>query len=124
MEERKQGNPKIIYLFIAVIVATILTGIFLLLAAFILLKSGGSKTMVTALIIAANCIPVFIAGFFLGKKVEEKRFIWGFIAAAICFLIYLLFAMIYDKNAELSIGNYVRTFLLMAGGGMLGGMLS
>lgn len=124
MEQKSKGSSKGMYLLFAVLIAVTLTGLLLMLTALLMLKAEISGVFVGVMLVIANCLPVFAAGFFLGKKVEEKRFLWGLVMAIICFSLYLLLALTYDKAVTLSIGGYIRTFLLMGAGGMLGGMLS
>lgn len=124
MEQKSKGSSKGMYLLFAVLIAVTLTGLLLMLTALLMLKAEISGVFVGVMLVIANCLPVFAAGFFLGKKVEEKRFLWGLVMAVICFSLYLLLALTYDKAVTLSIGSYIRTFLLMGAGGMLGGMLS
>lgn len=124
MEEKSKGLSKGVYLLTAVMLAVILTALLLMLTALLMEKMGISGIFVGVMIVVADCLPVFVAGIFLGKKVKEKRFLWGFLMAVLCFFLYLLLALIYDTSEILSIGSYIRTFLLMGAGGMLGGMLS
>ncbi len=124
MEEKSKGFSKGLYLLTSVMLTVVLTGILLMFTALLMEKLNISGVFVGIMIVVADCLPAFIAGLFLGKKVKEKRFLWGFLMAVLCFLLYLLLALIYDTSEFLSIGNYIRTFLLMGAGGMLGGMLS
>ncbi len=124
MEEKSKGFSKGLYLLTAVMLTVVLTGILLMFTALLMEKLNISGIFIGIMIVVADCLPAFIAGLFLGKKVKEKRFLWGFLMAVLCFLLYLLLALTYDTSQFLSIGSYIKTFLLMGAGGMLGGMLS
>lgn len=124
MNQANNKNAKLISLCISVVLAAVLTLVLLLTFAGIMLSSGMSGMGISILVLLINIIPVFVSGFYLGKKVEEKKYLWGIAAAAIFFLLYIGIAVIFQTDTVLQTGSYIKTFLIMIFSGMLGGMLS
>ena len=66
----------------------------------------------------------FIAGFIAGKYYKVKKFLWGLILGSVYFLILVLISLIGGVSDAVIGSGMITTYLLCAGGGMLGGMLS
>lgn len=66
----------------------------------------------------------FIAGFIAGKYYKVKKFLWGLILGSVYFLILVLVSLIGGVSDAVIGSGMITTYLLCAGGGMLGGMLS
>ena len=108
----------------ALLASYIVTGILLFILTFLLYKFDLDEQMVTAGIIAIYVLSTFAAGFIMGKLKKNRKFIWGLGKGLLYFL--LLFGISFGVYRSFD-GNAVSvlsTFLLCAGGGMLGGMLA
>ena len=108
----------------ALLASYIVTGILLFILTFLLYKFDLDEQMVTAGIIAIYVLSTFAAGFIMGKLKKSRKFIWGLGMGLFYFL--LLFGISFGVYRSFD-GNAVSvlsTFLLCAGGGMLGGMLA
>ena len=108
----------------ALLASYIVTGILLFILTFLLYKFDLDEQMVTAGIIAIYVLSTFAAGFIMGKLKKSRKFIWGLGMGLLYFL--LLFGISFGVYRSFD-GNAVSvlsTFLLCAGGGMLGGMLA
>ncbi|HEX3076998.1 MAG TPA: TIGR04086 family membrane protein, partial [Lachnospiraceae bacterium] len=66
----------------------------------------------------------FVGGFFLGKKVESRRFLWGIILGVIYFVIILVISLVMNKASFGSAGSVMSVMGMCMLGGMLGGMIS
>ncbi len=124
--EQKSGESGLPLLFLlkTLLFSYILTGILLALLAFLLYKMGlGEKTVAVAIIVI-YVAATFFGGFLAGKKLKNRKFLWGLLLGAAYFLV--LAALSLSAGAEgLQMGNsFLTTLVLCAGGGMLGGMLS
>ena len=60
----------------------------------------------------------------IGKLTGVKRFLWGLLAGILYFALLLLISLGVYHSLQGEAGNLLTTFLLCAGGGMLGGMVS
>ena len=108
----------------ALLASYIVTGILLFILTFLLYKFNLDEQMVTAGIIVIYVLSTFAAGFIMGKLKKSRKFIWGLGMGLLYFL--LLFGISFGVYRSFD-GNAVSvlsTFLLCAGGGMLGGMLA
>ena len=104
--------------------AYVVTGIMLLLLTVLLYKAGLSEENVNAGIILTYVISTFAGGFVIGKITGVKRFLWGLLAGILYFVLLLLISLGVYHSLQGEAGNLLTTFLLCAGGGMLGGMVS
>ena len=53
-----------------------------------------------------------------------KKFLWGLLAGILYFVLLLLISLGVYHSVQGELMNLLTTFLLCAGGGMLGGMVS
>jgi putative membrane protein (TIGR04086 family) len=104
--------------------AYILTGVILLVLALLLYRLQISKSMVNAGITLTYIISSFFAGYLAGKKMKQKRFVWGLIMGSAYFIILLVLSFLVNQAAGTISNSFFTTLILCAGGGMLGGMLS
>lgn len=108
----------------ALIFSYIVTAVILLLLSFILYKVQIPSGIVSVGVILAYILSTFVGGFFIGKKVEAKKFIWGIAVGAIYFLIIIIISIVLNKAAFGSVGSIVTVLGMCLLGGMLGGMIS
>lgn len=124
MERTASQSTKMIQVMKAVFFSYMITIVLLLLTAFLMLQFGLPGAGVSAAIIITYILSSFMGSFYLGKHVEEKRFLWGLIAAIIYYCIYIIISLIIGSDEALRAGDFVKSFLIIAFSGMLGGMLS
>lgn len=128
MEKKTTGRPGIeqtaVRILKALLCAYIVTGIMLLILTLLLYKAGLSEENVNAGIILTYVISTFAGGFVMGKLTGTKKFLWGLILGVLYFLLLLLISLGVYHTLQAEITNLLTTFLLCAGGGMLGGMVS
>lgn len=108
----------------ALLCAYVVTGILLLILAFLLYKAGLSEENVNAGILLTYVISTFSGGFVIGKLTGSRKFLWGLLAGILYFVLLLLISLgIYHSLQGASVET-AAAFVLCAGGGMLGGMIS
>ena len=100
----------------------VLTGLLLLALAFLLFQFELSGKAVELGIIATYLISTFIAGFMAGKKAKSRKYLWGFLMGTTYFLILAVLSLLMRTGGDGA--KLLTSFLLCAGGGTLGGMLS
>ena len=108
----------------ALLCAYAVTGIMLMLLTVLLYKAGLSEENVNAGSILTYVIGTFAGGCVIGKITGVKRFLWGLLAGILYFVLLLLISLGVYHSLQGEAGNLLTTFLLCAGGGMLGGMVS
>jgi putative membrane protein (TIGR04086 family) len=75
-------------------------------------------------IILAYIVSSFIGGFFVGKKTEQKKFLWGLMMGVFYFAVLLMISLLWNKVSPMPIGNLLTAFVICSFSGMFGGMLS
>ena len=108
----------------ALLCAYVVPGISLLVLTLLLYKAGLSEETVNAGIILVYVISTFSGGFVIGKLTGMRKFLWGLLLGVIYFVLLLLISLGIYHSLQADVMNLVTTFLLCAGGGMLGGMIS
>ena len=104
--------------------AYIVTGIFLLLLTLLLFKMNLDEGKISAGITLVYVVSTFSGGFVAGKLAKMKRFLWGAATGVTYFVLLFLISLILYRSFQDNAGSMFTTFLLCAGGGMLGGMVS
>ena len=127
--EKKNGGRQIIEqrgadILKALLCAYVVTGILLLVLTLLLYKAGLSEENVNAGIILIYVISTFSGGFVIGKLTGTRKFLWGLLLGVIYFVLLLLISLGIYHSFQADLMNLATTFLLCAGGGMLGGMIS
>lgn len=108
----------------ALLCAYVVTGILLLILALLLYKAGLSEENVNAGILLTYVISTFSGGFVIGKLTGSRKFLWGLLSGILYFVLLLLISLgIYHSLQGASVET-AAAFVLCAGGGMLGGMIS
>lgn len=108
----------------ALLCAYVVTGILLLILALLLYKAGLSEENVNAGILLTYVISTFSGGFVIGKLTGSRKFLWGLLAGILYYVLLLLISLgIYHSLHGASVET-AAAFVLCAGGGMLGGMIS
>ena len=108
----------------ALLCAYIVTGILLLILTVLLYKLGLSEENVNAGITLTYVISTFSGGFVMGKLSGTRKFLWGLLTGVLYFVLLLLISLGIYHSVQGEIPTLVTTFLLCAGGGMLGGMMA
>jgi putative membrane protein (TIGR04086 family) len=124
-KEKNRDNGGTPLFFLKCLLASyILTGLLLLVLALLLYKAGIGQRVVAVCIIGIYVLSTFFAGFIAGKKMENKKFLWGLLMGVLYFTVLAVMSFIVNSS-EAALGNsFFTTMALCCGGGMLGGMLS
>lgn len=124
---KREGSerPALFLLLIKCLLAAYLaTGGCLLLLALLLYRFGLSESAVNIGIIAIYALSCFLAGLIMGKRIGEKRFLWGFLAGLLYFAVLAAVTLLASHGFQ-DVGNrFFTTLMICAASGMLGGMVS
>nr|WP_295279490.1 TIGR04086 family membrane protein [uncultured Blautia sp.] len=100
------------------------TGVFLLLLAFLLFQFDLGEKPVSAGIIAVYILSCLLGGFMAGKILRKNKYLWGVLVGTFYYLLLITVSFAVKGKWDMSFLHAVTTFLLCLGGGSLGGMLS
>ncbi len=121
---RQEGAVPIVNLLLYLLVSYIGTALVLLLLAFLYYKLRFSEDIVSGGVVFTYVAAGFLGGFLAGRKMKQKKFLWGLLMGAVYYVVLLLLSLLVNHGiADLSKSMFT-TLVLCAGGGMLGGMLS
>lgn len=104
--------------------AYVVTGILLIILTALLYKAGLNEENVNAGILLIYIISTFSGGFVIGKMLGTKKFLWGLLSGMVYFLLLVLISFGVYHALQGQLTETITAFLLCAGGGMLGGMIS
>jgi putative membrane protein (TIGR04086 family) len=124
MDKAIRQNTKMFSILKGLLLSYIITAFILLILAFLMLKLDLSGMIISGGINFAYIISAFAGGFFVGKKVEQKKFLWGLIMGVFYFVVVLLVSLMMNSVAPLSLGSLLTVFVISSLSGMLGGMIS
>ncbi|HKL79971.1 MAG TPA: TIGR04086 family membrane protein [Mobilitalea sp.] len=124
MDKAFRQNTKIIYLLEGLLFSYIITAFILLLLSFLMLKLDLSSTVISGGINFVYIISAFSGGFFMGKKAEQKKFLWGLAMGVFYFVVLMLVSLLMNRVSPLPMGSFLVVFIISSLSGMLGGMIS
>jgi putative membrane protein (TIGR04086 family) len=124
MDKTIRQNTKMFSILKGLLLSYIITAFILLILAFLMLKLDLSGMIISGGINFAYIISAFAGGFLVGKKVEQKKFLWGLIMGVFYFVVVLLVSLMMNSVAPLSLGSLLTVFIISSLSGMLGGMIS
>ncbi len=108
----------------SLVLSCIVTVVLLFLLTFLLFQFELDEGKVSIGIIAVYLISCFLGGFFAGKQCGSRKFLWGLAVGSAYFVLLFLVSLAVKHGITAQPMQMVTTFLLCAGGGMIGGMLS
>ena len=124
MERKLRKDARVMWILKSLLVSYVLTGILLLLLAVALYKLELNEKAVSAAIVAIYIVSTLIGGIIIGKFARVRRYLWGLGLGIGYFALLLLITLGVYRTLNGDAANMVTTFVLCAGGGMAGGMLS
>lgn len=121
-KEDVREEPVYILLIKALLCAYAVTGILLVMLAFLLYKMDLNQQKVAVGIILIYIIANFCGGFVSGRYMKEKKYLWGTILGLL--YVVLLFLITFAVYRTMNQGDVVTTMILCIVSGTIGGMLS
>lgn len=123
MDKNMTGGIQALHFVKAFVISALITAVLLFICAFLMLKTGIGEKTLGILLAGVDALAVFAGGVYLGRKAGKQKFLWGLIFGVLYFLIYLLLAFLVN-GPELQMESMLKSLLVMAVGGMVGGMIS
>lgn len=124
MEKYQEKKVSPLFFLKSLLFSYILTAVLLMLLALLLYKAGIGANIVSIAIIAIYVIATFLAGFLAGKRMQNRKFLWGLMMGGLYFLVLAVMSFAINRSVGELGNSFFTTMVLCAGGGMLGGMVS
>ena len=124
MDKKAGKETKILWVLKALLLSYVVTGALLLLLALLLYRLRLDEQAVSAGIVAVYIVATLIGGLAAGKMAKSRRFLWGLVTGILYFVLLILITLGVYRTLDGSGIHMVTTFILCAGGGMIGGMIS
>lgn len=119
----RKAKDILILLLKFLIVAFFISGIMLLLLAFLSYKWNVSQSVVSAGIVLTYIVSTFLTGFLAGKRMQVQKYLWGLCIGGVYFILLAVFSAIVSDGQMQVCGSFWSTLFICLGSGMLGGML-
>lgn len=106
-----------------VVLAYLISGICLLLLAFLMFQWDVAEGVVRGGIIFAYVFSCFLSGMVVSARHEGRKYLWGLAMGLLYYVILFAVSMILNRAVFTQIPGIFPALFLCAFGGMLGGML-
>lgn len=117
-------NQKIICLLRTIILCYLVSFLLISLAAFILSKSELSFSQMRPGIYAIYALSCIFGGFLAGRKLKEKRILWGIILGFAYFIVLLLLSLAVMHTIPALSSKTLIILALCLAGGLVGAIIS
>lgn len=124
MEQMVSRNAKPLQMMKALFLSYAVTGMLLLALAFLLYKMGLGESQVNLGIMIIYIVSCLVGGYYMGKKAENRRFLWGMGLGAGYAVLLCAVTFFTEHQARGDMKETILMFFLCFIGGTLGGMLS
>lgn len=128
LKSRNEKENPSVAMAAVILIMYLISGLLLLVLALLLYHLELSEATVKIGIIAIYIMSGFIGGILIGKRIQDKKYLWGLLAGGIYFVLLLLVSVgVKIGTGEELILEPVRmftTFILCIVSGMAGGMVS
>lgn len=106
-----------------VVFSYLVSGICLLILAFLLFQFELSEGVLRGGIIFSYVFSCFLGGMVVSGKKEGKKYLWGLLTGLLYYVILVAVSMILNREAFTRVPGIFPSLFLCAFGGMLGGMM-
>ncbi len=124
MERQANKQSMVIPVMVILVTMYIITGILLLLLAFLMYRMDLSEPVANGAIIAIYIISGFLGGFLIGKKVGAKKYLWGFLMGALYYGVLFLVGLLLHQSVDVDAVHLISTMVLCLLSSTAGGMIS
>ena len=108
----------------ALLLAYGLTGIMLLLLAFLLFQFDLKENVISMGIVLVYILSCFLGGIIAGKCAGTQKYLWGMAVGIAYFLLLIGVSWLVEKQVDMSVEHMATTICMCLAGGALGGMIS
>lgn len=115
---------KPLFLLKTLLITYLLTGILLFALSFVLYKLRLSNKQIQTGVYLIYILSCFLGGFLAGKKLKNRRFLWGMFMGSLYFVVLFLVSTLSGRPMESGISYLLLVLSICLAGGTSGGMLS
>lgn len=120
--DAKENPAKV--LAVVLFIMFIISGLLLLLLALLLYRLELSEAVVKVAVIIIYIVTGMSGGILMGKKIKDKKFLWGFLAGTVYFGILFVVSLAVKGGTGIEPVKMVTTWVLCTCAGTAGGMIS
>ncbi len=121
---RAEGGAKALKLLTTLLVMYVVSGVLLLVIAFLLYKFRLSEQVVSIAILAVYIVSGVLGGIMIGKKMKTRKFIWGLVMGGLYFAVLIIGSLVMNQGIGSDVVHVGTTFAICLAAGMVGGMIS
>ncbi len=123
-KSRNEKENPTIAIVAALLIMYILSGILLLLLAFLLFKMELSEMFIKAAVIVIYIVTGLVGGIFVGKRLKDRKFLWGLLTGSIYFLLLVIISALMQQGFQIEADKVITTWIICGASAMAGGMIS
>ncbi len=128
MKARNEKKSPATAMGMALGIMYVVSAVLLLMLSALLYNFELSEATIKIGVVAIYILSGFVGGFWMGKQMQDKKYLWGLMIGGIYFVLLFVVSLVIKVGTgeELSIElvRIVTTLLLCAVSGMAGGMIS
>lgn len=124
MERQVKKESMVIPVMVILVTMYIVTGILLLLLAFLMYRMDLAEPVVNGAIIAIYIIAGFLGGFLIGKKVGVKKYLWGLFMGVLYYGVLFVAGLLLHQGMDTDMVHLISTMALCLLSATAGGMIS
>lgn len=117
-------NKGAVWLMKSLLLAYAITGVLLMILALLLFKCQLNEQVVSFGVIAIYIITTLTGGFYIGRKIKSRKYLWGMLLGASYFLLLLLVSLAVNQSLSDSTNSLITTLIMCVCGGTFGGMFA
>ena len=124
MEQSVKTQSKLTQMIKMLLISYLVTGVSLLILAFLLYKFELNESQVNLGILVTYILSCFVGSFVLGKSIRQHCFLWGMGLGASYALLLTAVTWMMERKIQGDMKSFFITYGLCILAGALGGMLS
>lgn len=124
MEQLRGSSKLVTAVLLGLVLSCLVTTVVLLILAFVMLKLQPEAGTIEIWILVTYAVSCLLGGWYCGRKMEKKKFLWGLILGVLYFLLLFLISGMGDRAIQSGLVQSMAALAICAGGGMLGGMIA
>lgn len=106
------------------VLAGIVSAAALMILALLMLKLQPDTNKIELGIMVTYALSCLLGGWYGGRKMERKKYLWGLLLGALYFLLLFAVSGMGDREVQPGVVHSLAVFVLCSACGMLGGMIA
>ena len=122
MKYPKADIGQVLRMMKALLVAYVMTGLFLLITAGLMYRFELSEGKVKIAVIGIYVLSCFTGGFLAGRMMKNRKFLWGSLLGFLYFAVMLTVSVAVGRELKEAVMGISTTFFICIISGMIGGI--